>query len=339
MNRIERLENLSAAIDEELDERTARTLASWLEIHPEDLDDFRAVATTVGLVRELPEYAPPADLQERILRAAAASAPVGASREQALEWLDKYYEGELAAPQRQVVEHYLAVDAEFAETAELHSAMLAALAEAEEEEPPADLADRIRAEVGLPVSPAAPLRRRPSRSRLISVYSRRLATLSVAAAAVFAVVHTGGRRAPVTVATAPVATAAAPAPQAVPAPPAPAVVAHVERPADDNEPIVKVAETPAPPAKVRVAEQPVKPKVNHQYADLGHRAPADPIFKNGNPTRTPRVKPDSKTTTTRSPKPRGGGAVKIHEEEGRTGLATRSGAAVDSSGHDSVLGN
>src|ERR1035438_2690764 len=143
MNRTERLENLSAAIDDELAPTERQTLAAWVEIHPEDLQEFQSIADVVGLVREVGDVEPPADLHERILRAVAKTSPVEVSRKDALEWLDRYFEDTLSAPQRQIVEHYLAVDADFAETAELHAAMLAALADVSEEEPPADLEDRI----------------------------------------------------------------------------------------------------------------------------------------------------------------------------------------------------
>ncbi|NUP99761.1 MAG: hypothetical protein HUU35_07895, partial [Armatimonadetes bacterium] len=147
MNRLERLENLSAYIDGELSEQEHRLLVAWCENHPEDLEHFEGLAEVVRQVRGLPQVEPPAGLREQILRAVAETEPVAATREQAIEWLDDYLDGELSEPRRAVVDHFLAVDAEFAELAEMQVAMLTALSDMGEAEPPADLRQRIEASV------------------------------------------------------------------------------------------------------------------------------------------------------------------------------------------------
>lgn len=145
MNRTQRLENQSAALDGELSVRDESTLSAWLEIHPEDRREFEPISEVVGLLRGLPEVEPPSGLADAIKRAVAKATPVDVDRETALTWLDDYFENELGLAQRQVIEHYLLVDADFAEKARLHAAMFSALHSVGEADPPADLAIRIRA--------------------------------------------------------------------------------------------------------------------------------------------------------------------------------------------------
>lgn len=188
MNRTERLENLSAYIDGELSEAQQRLLAAWCDDHPEDVAWYGETAQVVGLVRELPSCEPPANLRERILRAVRESAPVEANREQAETWLDRYFEHELPAPQVAVVEHYLAVDPEFAEMAQVHQAMMAALSDLGAVEPPSSLRERIRHSVPASDAPGhaathrstAPRRGRPRLSP--ATLRRRLATVGTLAA-------------------------------------------------------------------------------------------------------------------------------------------------------------
>jgi anti-sigma factor RsiW len=297
MNRTERLENLSSAIDDELAPTERQTLAAWVEIHPEDLAEFQSIADVVGLVRAVGDVEPPADLHERIMRAVARTAPVEVSREEALEWLDRYFEDTLSAPQRQIVEHYLAVDADFAETAELHAAMLAALADVGDEEPPADLEDRIRASVGLPV--LHPLTARPRRRVKISVLARRRL---ISAAAMAALVigafglgrHSGGAT---TVAVVPPAKIAPFVPQRPSAQP--------DLPAEaTNQPLTNGSgggAAPAQPATPRTA-----PPAAGQLANEVNRTPADPIgHRVSTPATTPRPAhaKGSGTTTATPAKP------------------------------------
>ncbi|MBI2301103.1 MAG: hypothetical protein HYU66_19500 [Armatimonadetes bacterium] len=196
MNRLERLENLSAYIDGELTEGEQRWLAAWCENHPEDVEEFEAIAEVVRLVRESPDVDPPAGLTGRIRSAVAQVEPVAASREQALSWLDRYFDADLPEVQRAVVEHYWATDAEFAETAEMHLAVLDALGGIEEQEPPADLRERIHASVDAAKrGQAAPAGPRPLRRVAnVSPRARRFATLAVAAALLFTVGVGLGRR-------------------------------------------------------------------------------------------------------------------------------------------------
>jgi anti-sigma factor RsiW len=343
MNRTVRLENLSAAIDDELSEQDARTLTAWLEIHPEDLDDFREVVSVVALVRELPEVEPPADLSERILRAAARTSPVEVPREQALEWLDRYFDDELSALQRQVVEHYLAVDAEFAETARLHEAMLSALSEVDEEEPPADLAARIHASVDLPgVLRGAEALRRPVRPRRTAVYVRRVLTVSAALLALIVVGARVGRPGGAgKVATQPapvVAPTTTGAPEAIPtAPPTKSVATlptEPERPADDgNQPVVHEKSRP------RVVAEPTRerrPEREHRVADRDMRRAADPVRapeRKRNIKSTDGVKSDSGRSERVTPRRRPG-APAPYSPELREGLAGSS--SVEGSGSASV---
>jgi len=190
MNRLQRMENLSAYIDGELTAEEVRLLFAWCESHPEDASEYEALAEVVRQVRELPEVEPPADLQERILRAVAAREPVAATRDQALEWLDEYLDGEISEPRRAVVDHFLESDPEFADLAELHVAMLTSLRALDEAEPPADLKSRIEAQVAAEAAragvPATARPKRPTRPAMPAVANWKWA-LAAAALVVAAV--------------------------------------------------------------------------------------------------------------------------------------------------------
>lgn len=344
MNRIERLENLSAYIDGELSSPEQRWLAAWCENHPEDLEDFEAITEVVRLVREVPEIEPPAGLRERIHRAVAEAEPVAATREQALEWLDKYFDHELPAPQRAVVEHYWATDPEFAETAEVHLAMLEALGAVDEAEPPADLADRIRASVaeaesGLTARPA----RRPRRvdyrlRRAITVFSG-LALLAFAIGLGLGRHRERGGE----VANAPAAVQPESAEPS--APPVTAPIAPTDR----------VAETPAEPVELEPmlpaddADQPMvsdemRPEAaptprretpHHERVDTRRvadtsartRRPADAAPPTPKPV-TPKTQPKTEPPAHPAPLP-GAGAGRLADDA----------AAIDRAGHGSVLGD
>jgi len=186
MNRLHRMENLSAYIDGELTAEEVRLLFAWCESHPEDASEYAALAEVVRQVRELPEVEPPADLQDRILRAVAVREPVEATREQALEWLDEYLDGELSEPRRAVVDHFLQADPEFADLAELHVAMLTSLRALDEAEPPADLKSRIEAQVAAEASrasaPAVARPKRPARPAMPLVARWKVAAVAAALA-------------------------------------------------------------------------------------------------------------------------------------------------------------
>lgn len=268
MNRLQRMENLSAYIDGELTAEEVRLLFAWCESHPEDAAEYEALAEVVRQVRELPEVDPPADLEARILRAVAADEPVEATREQALEWLDEYLDGELSEPRRAVVEHYLQTDPEFADLAELHVAMLTSLRALDEAEPPADLQSRIEAQVAAEAargtSTARPKRAARPRQAVSANWKVALAAaavLLVAALGIGRAFRDGGSDEPLMAqgdeSGAPLATPDTPAdaaprlvetPTEVP-PVAPAIDAPQVPFDDSQEPVVVVAEP--------VDEQPV----------------------------------------------------------------------------------
>lgn len=346
MNRTERLENLSAAIDGELAEQDELTLKAWLDIHPEDLRDFEPVAEAVKMTRGIPQVDPPTDLRARILRAVAEASPVEVDRETALEWLDAYFEDDLSLPQRQVVDHYLLVDPDFAEKAQLHAAMFSALRSVVEQEPPSNLSDRIRVAKDKEGAGAAP--RAARRGGLSTQGMRRIATTALAAAAVFALAFNWGRGSKSGASLSAGSTTTNPAPVVTPPAPAgngigqttPGGQPLVNAPTRTDQPVT----TPAPDAN-RSADttlrQPASP--------VETRRPATPPPPRRNTAPRPSVKdsdarggvPASRvygsSTATAPPPPRG-----TPVEPGGAGLATggsrASESSVEGSGTGGVLG-
>lgn len=351
MNRLERLENLSAYIDGELTEGEQRWLAAWCENHPEDVEEFEAIGEVVRLVRELPDVEPPAGLRARIRAAVEQVEPVAASREQALSWLDRYFDADLPEVQRAVVEHYWATDAEFAETAEMHLAVLDALGGIEEQEPPADLRERIRASVhaverGVAV-PAGPRPVRPAAK--LTPRARRVATLAVAAVLLFAVGVGLGRRGESGTAS---PTAGVTATQPVPPAPAGAEVAdtHVLGPL---QPVGPALEGPVVEQDMEPGAAPGRPQqedsgvpAERRREPVDHRTVADRDLREPGRVILPEVPRPSGTN-------RGRGDV---DQKGRTpasgkaappsapapapavGVGRLAGESVDRSGNGSVLG-
>jgi len=182
MNRLERLENLSAAIDTSGRVRGSQPGGLESRSHPEDLEDFQSIADTVSLVRRLPDGRAPADLEDRILRAAARSTPVDVPAEQALEWLGQgtsRVSWPLPSAPACISSSSTTwpTDPDFAETAELHQAMLQALATWRTRsrrrilaEPHSGRGSACRWAV------SARRSRRPSRAHVASVYGRRAVT-------------------------------------------------------------------------------------------------------------------------------------------------------------------
>ncbi|MCC7493807.1 MAG: hypothetical protein IT204_15735 [Fimbriimonadaceae bacterium] len=357
MNRLERLENLSAYIDGELTAEEQRLLAAWCEEHPEDLAAYEELATVVSLVRELPLVEPPAGLCDRIRRAAASLQPVEATRAQALEWIDEYLDGEISEPRRQVVDHYRAVDAEFAETFELQAAMLEALAGIGETEvePPPGLKEQIAAQVARldRQQQAAPARRLPLRH-----LPRRLATSAVAALLLCGVVvgltRGGGQPAPA-VASAPAVEPAASQPVVPPTLVAPqpgtavaiepAAASATERvasiepelPSDESdEPVIREGMESAP--ERRTSEREVRPTPRddprQRTADRNRRAPSTPAVE---PRRAPAPRPKVVPRVQPQPVPGtvGGGAL----ADGARSSSGNGPEFVHRSGSGSVLGN
>lgn len=367
MNRSERLENLSAYIDGELTENEQRLLAAWVENHPEDLDDYEELAEVVSCVRGLPLVEPPAGLMDQILRAVAEAEPVGVDREQAAAWLDDYFDGELSEPRRAVVEHYLAVDAEFAELAELHQAMLNAVRDVDEVEPPADLRARIQDSVhGRRLRPAVITRRK------LTAPARR--TLAVAAGLILvvgavAIGLRGSGRGPVEVAKEPAQPA-----EVVPAPNLPRVPQPVTDPAtvaagqsgpsdtavsgvpelpmdDANQPVVSDG-MDTRPATTRRAPTPVTPADSRNVADGSRREAKSRVDsprsqeKGTKPAATGRKggeadkKKAGKQTPKQKPAPLGvessGGM--LAEESGKRSSTSQAPEFVGSRGNTSVLG-
>lgn len=340
MNRTERLENLSAYLDGELSDTEARLVGAWCENHPEDIADYEAMAEVVSLVRALPSSDPPAGQREAILRAVAGDCDVTATREQALEWLDDYLEGTLSEPRLAVVEHFVATDAAFAETVELHSAMLHALAgmQERETEPPADLKARIQAGVRRVErnEHAAPVRRPITRRPL-----RREAKTVLAVAALLVLVVFGVGRSPRTgdsVARAPqpappVPQTSSPVPAGESAPaPAPQVAEGTGIPADDaSQPVVRdESSQPVTPHAVRTPRT-VTRGSTRALADNSLREPRNPARSDererpaahGRGTRTPdRTSKDAKTGRKRTPEPK---AAPLGGERSSGRLANESG--------------
>ena len=279
MNRTERLENLSAAIDGELAEQDELTLKAWLDIHPEDLRDFEPVAEAVKLVRVIPQVDPPTDLRSRILRAVAEASPVEVDRETALEWLDAYFEDDLSLPQRQVVDHYLLVDADFAEKARLHAAMFSALRNVVDEEPPSDMATRIREAKDRSVAGAGPrgARQRPGGRRITPLGVRRIATTAVAAVAVFALAFSWGRSSHGTPALTAGSGSGNPAPVVQPAAP---TANGVGQPIPGGQPLVNSSARPEQPVTTPAAEA-------SRSANTNLRQPSAPVDTRRNSTPPP----------------------------------------------------
>ncbi len=342
MNRLDRLALLSVYLDGELSDADRRWLAAWSEGHPEDRHDFEALAEVVRLVRELPEAQPPAGLRERILRACAEAVPLEVPRDTALGWLDKYLDGELPAPQSAVVEHYMAVDAEFAETAAVHQRMLDVLGDVEEVEPPRELRRRIEADVERMKRGALPLRRRRPQPAYGLLRRPWFATAALAAVILLAVglINRGKETPPSRVAEDPSpayvtpdqvddsGVIIAPAPADVPV----VIEEHGEGiplgvPADDDAPVIEQDLVPEPP---QVA--PITPRPPVGNIAQSEREPAQPVRPT--PRREP-LPPKAGPDAAPAPLPGagGGGALANGEHPGESTTEM-----IDRTGTGSVLG-
>ncbi|MBI5833772.1 MAG: hypothetical protein HZB16_15875 [Armatimonadetes bacterium] len=347
MNRTERLENLSAAIDGELAEQDELTLKAWLDIHPEDLRDFEPVAAAVKMVRGIPQADPPTDLRSRILRAVAESSPVEVDRQTALEWLDAYFEDDLSLPQRQVVDHYLLVDADFAEKARLHAAMFSALSSVVDEEPPNNLSDRIR--VAKDRGGESGAQRAARRPRLTSVGVRRIATTLLATAAVFALAFHWGRASRATAPLSAGTTTTNPSPVVTPPAPAanglgqpmPGGQPLANSPVRPGQPVTGTApdasrsanttlRQPSAPVDAHRSTTPPPPRRNTTPRNTGS---GTNVKDSGASLGAPASRVLGSSTATSPPPPR-----RTPVEPGNSGLAAGSGRASDSSVEGSGTG-
>lgn len=353
MNRLERLENLSAHIDGELSPNEQRLLAAWLESHPEDLEFYDDLAEVVALVRSLPDVEPPAGLRERIRRAVAEAQPVDVPREQALEWLDRYFDGDLTAVQQAAVEYYWATDPEFAETAQVHLAMLDALGSIEEQEPPAGLRERIEATVRSIESGGSPgrgaARRSPRPMRWVPARRRVVALSAVAVVAFFWIGLQIGAREPASSPVALAPTPTAPTEAVVSQPPAPVGAQPVEQlaGADWREPVLPA---PVDTEEGPVVSEPVVPELppagptpatpeERPRRTLDQRQVADSAGRRSDTGVTPAVpRPAPSRNLDQPPKSAPEAVPAPLPSEGTGRLAAPSGEFIDRSGVGSVLG-